>query len=249
RRNRPSLPVFDRAGAGHGRGHARLAAADPQPALAPRQAAVAGDALPPRRRRAGPAAARILHADPAAAAGRQPARAGSLGGAGAARLSRHRHPPADGARGPGAAAHHPLGGPQRGRCRWPAGGPGRGGEAADPARHDLSPSPAVELHHDIRGAGPDLVLLHGWAMHAGVFEPLVERLSSQFTLHLVDLPGRGRSAGSGIPLRLEDTAQALAAVVPEQALWLGWSLGGLVTLHAAASGAASARGLVLLAAS
>lgn len=107
----------------------------------------------------------------------------------------------------------------------------------------------MALHHDIRGAGPDLVLLHGWAMHAGVFEPLVERLSAQFTLHLVDLPGHGRSAGSGIPLRLQETAQAIAAVVPEQALWLGWSLGGLVALHAAASGAASARGLVLLAAS
>ncbi|WP_026817605.1 pimeloyl-ACP methyl ester esterase BioH [Arenimonas composti] len=105
------------------------------------------------------------------------------------------------------------------------------------------------MHHDIVGAGPDLVLLHGWAMHAGVFAPLVDRLSSQFTLHLLDLPGHGRSAGAGVPLDLDAAARAAADVVPGGAIWLGWSLGGLVALHAVASGAANARGLVMLAAS
>ena len=31
------------------------------------------------------------------------------------------------------------------------------------------------LHVDVCGEGPPLVLLHGWAMHGGVFAPLVAR--------------------------------------------------------------------------
>jgi pimeloyl-[acyl-carrier protein] methyl ester esterase len=112
-----------------------------------------------------------------------------------------------------------------------------------------APPAARALHHEIRGAGPDLVLLHGWAMHAGIFAPLVERLESQFTLHLIDLPGHGRSRDAGIPLTLDAAAAATAALVPEPAIWLGWSLGGLVALEAAARFPAQVRGLVALAAS
>lgn len=107
----------------------------------------------------------------------------------------------------------------------------------------------ARLWHERRGNGPDLVLLHGWAMHSGVFAPLVESLASAFTLHLVDLPGHGRSRSAGISLTLADAAEAVAAVVPERALWLGWSLGGLVALHAATTSPARVRGLAMIAAS
>lgn len=83
------------------------------------------------------------------------------------------------------------------------------------------------------GRGPDLVLLHGWAMHSGIFAPLSERLAGRFRLHLVDLPGHGDSheftSGDLDPGRL---ARAIAAATPP-ALWLGWSLGGLIALRAA----------------
>jgi pimeloyl-[acyl-carrier protein] methyl ester esterase len=112
-----------------------------------------------------------------------------------------------------------------------------------------APHAARALHHEIRGAGPDLVLLHGWAMHAGIFAPLAERLASQFTLHLIDLPGHGRSRDAGVALTLDDAAAAVAALVPERSLWLGWSLGGLVALRAAARFPQQVRGLIALAAS
>jgi pimeloyl-[acyl-carrier protein] methyl ester esterase len=107
----------------------------------------------------------------------------------------------------------------------------------------------MSLFHEVRGQGPALVLLHGWAMHAGIFAPLVQRLEAHFTLHLVDLPGHGRSRDAGLPLDLSHAAEAVAAVVPERALWLGWSLGGLVALQAAAAKPARLRGLVMVAAS
>ena len=90
------------------------------------------------------------------------------------------------------------------------------------------------LHVEIVGRGPPLVLLHGWAMHGGVFAPLVARLRDRHTLHLVDLPGHGRSHDSQVPLALEDCVDAIAARVPA-APWCGWSLGGLFALHAAAT--------------
>lgn len=88
------------------------------------------------------------------------------------------------------------------------------------------------LHVDVAGDGPPLVLLHGWAMHGGVFASLVARLRTDFTLHVVDLPGHGGSRGSNVPLALDACAAAVADAVPE-APWLGWSLGGLVALQAA----------------
>lgn len=98
------------------------------------------------------------------------------------------------------------------------------------------------------GGGPPLVLLHGWAMHSGIFAPLSERLARQFTLHLVDLPGHGFNADCSTALTLEAvTAKVLESTPP--APWLGWSLGGLVALHAAQTRPTSVRGLVMLAAS
>ena len=100
----------------------------------------------------------------------------------------------------------------------------------------------------IRGSGPPLVMLHGWAMHGGIFQPLITRLESAFTLHVVDLPGHGASAHSPVPLSLDAVARDIAArTLP--ALWLGWSLGGLVALHAAQALPASVRGLAMLCAS
>lgn len=92
----------------------------------------------------------------------------------------------------------------------------------------------MSLRVDIVGSGPPLVLLHGWAMHGGIFAPLVDALRGKRTLHVVDLPGHGHNRDCGVPLALDACAQAVLDVVPE-APWCGWSLGGLIALHAAST--------------
>jgi len=104
------------------------------------------------------------------------------------------------------------------------------------------------LHVETTGHGPDLVLLHGWAMHGGVFAPLIARLRAHRRLHVVDLPGHGGSRDSGIALTLDACVDAIRAAVPAEAEWCGWSLGGLVALHAAQRGVAMPR-LTMLCAS
>jgi pimeloyl-[acyl-carrier protein] methyl ester esterase len=105
------------------------------------------------------------------------------------------------------------------------------------------------LHVDVAGSGPALVLLHGWAMHGGVFASLVAHLRDRYTVYAVDLPGHGRSRDSRVPLTLDACAHAILAQVPEVATWCGWSLGGLVALHAAATQPARVSRLAMLCAS
>lgn len=102
------------------------------------------------------------------------------------------------------------------------------------------------LHTEVRGAGPELVMVHGWGMHAGVWSDWADSLAGRFRVHLVDLPGHGHSdftAGA----RLDDWSAALGEATPAGAWFLGWSLGGLVTLNLARLYPERVRGLLQLA--
>ena len=60
------------------------------------------------------------------------------------------------------------------------------------------------------GAGPPLVLLHGWGLHAGFFSPLLPALARRYRVHAVDLPGHGRSARI-VPCTLDAMVDAVAS--------------------------------------
>jgi pimeloyl-[acyl-carrier protein] methyl ester esterase len=99
----------------------------------------------------------------------------------------------------------------------------------------------------VRGAGPPLVMLHGWALHSGVWGGVAERLAARHTLHLIDLPGHGRNAGVMPAADAAGLAAQVLAVAPPRAHWLGWSLGGVVALAAALAAPARVARLVLTA--
>jgi pimeloyl-[acyl-carrier protein] methyl ester esterase len=104
----------------------------------------------------------------------------------------------------------------------------------------------MSLHVEVRGTGPvPVVMLHGWAMHGGIMAPLAEALEARCTVHVVDLPGHGYSRDCGIPLAPSACAAAIAAVTPP-AMWLGWSLGGLIALTAALERPRQVRGLAMV---
>ncbi|UMO87254.1 pimeloyl-ACP methyl ester esterase BioH [Pectobacterium sp. PL64] len=105
------------------------------------------------------------------------------------------------------------------------------------------------LYWQTEGAGnTDLVLLHGWGLNAQVWQSIIARLAPHFRLHLVDLPGYGRSQGFG-PMSLSDMADCVLAQAPKRAIWLGWSLGGLVASQIALSAPTRVEKLITVASS
>lgn len=94
----------------------------------------------------------------------------------------------------------------------------------------------------------DLVLLHGWGLNAEVWHCITARLAPHFRLHLIDLPGYGRSREFGV-LTLEEMASVVMENVPPRAVWLGWSMGGLVATRAALDCPESIRALITVSSS
>ncbi|HEX6590880.1 MAG TPA: pimeloyl-ACP methyl ester esterase BioH [Moraxellaceae bacterium] len=103
------------------------------------------------------------------------------------------------------------------------------------------------LHHEVHGQPGklELVLLHGWGLHSGVWKPLLPLLTPHFRVTCVDLPGFGRS-----PATISYAAffDAVLPLVPARALWVGWSLGGLLALEMAARHPERVQALSLIAA-
>jgi pimeloyl-[acyl-carrier protein] methyl ester esterase len=103
----------------------------------------------------------------------------------------------------------------------------------------------VTLHVERGGTGRDLVLLHGWALHSGVWNEAMPALHQRFRVHAVDLPGHGLSRGA-CPGTLDAAACEIADATPAGAVLCGWSLGGLVAQRIARLAPQRIRGLVLV---
>ena len=104
----------------------------------------------------------------------------------------------------------------------------------------------MPLHVESSGAGGDLFLVHGWCLHSGVWDALLPELEKSYRVTRVDLPGHGRSREIPMPGTIQSLARELLDVAPPDAVWLGWSLGGLACLRAAVDSPQRIRALVLV---
>ena len=105
----------------------------------------------------------------------------------------------------------------------------------------------MQLNIETTGAGRDLVFIHGWGMNSAVWSAIAAELSQHYRLHLMEMPGHGHS-GYRVDCRTLD--QWLAPVLdaaPENAVWIGWSLGSMLAQRAAVLAPERVQGLVSIA--
>lgn len=101
------------------------------------------------------------------------------------------------------------------------------------------------LYSETRGHGPDVVLLHGWAMNLRVFDGLSTSLSRRCRVTAIDLPGHGRSS-AGDALDAPSQLARIRRHVPPGASLIGWSLGGQFALQLARDPTLSVSRLVMI---
>ncbi len=105
---------------------------------------------------------------------------------------------------------------------------------------------AIEWHET--GAGTPLVILPGWGQGPGVVEPLARALARDHRVRVAALPGIAGSRPDVCGPDVGAIADAVARHQQAPAIFVGWSLGGLVALAAAARLPERVTRLVLLAA-
>ena len=79
---------------------------------------------------------------------------------------------------------------------------------------------------------PRLYLLHGWGTSSTVWTALLPLLRYDFYCCSIDIPGFGDSPACQHDCTINDLTQTiLNALQPAPGVWLGWSLGGLISLQ------------------
>ena len=86
------------------------------------------------------------------------------------------------------------------------------------------------LHAEVDGAGPRIVLVHGFAQSRNCWGPIGADLASDHEVVRVDAPGHGRSSEFHAGLR---TGARLIADQGGRATYLGYSMGARFVLHLA----------------
>lgn len=101
-----------------------------------------------------------------------------------------------------------------------------------------------------QGQGLPLVLIHGWGLNSAVWQPCIEQLKADFEVITVDLPGFATNSSHCLTVySLIEIATAIQQAIGKPAVYIGWSLGGLVASQIAMSFKEQVLGLVTVASS
>jgi pimeloyl-[acyl-carrier protein] methyl ester esterase len=91
-----------------------------------------------------------------------------------------------------------------------------------------------KIHYNIQGEGKPILLIHGWAMHSGVWTDFVRDFSSMFKIITMDLRGHGKSVPMEGPYTFatfaEDVASLIFALKLKSLTLVGWSMGASILL-------------------
>ncbi|WZO96253.1 alpha/beta fold hydrolase [Isosphaeraceae bacterium EP7] len=107
------------------------------------------------------------------------------------------------------------------------------------------------LAYDDQGAGPAVVLLHGYPFDRTTWSDQVEALAGDYRLITPDLPGHGRSPAIPGTLTIDEMAEEVVALIeslqlPAPPVVGGLSMGGYVALAIAENNPELVRALLLL---
>jgi 2-succinyl-6-hydroxy-2,4-cyclohexadiene-1-carboxylate synthase len=111
------------------------------------------------------------------------------------------------------------------------------------------------LNVEVAGAGPAIVLLHGFTGSAAGWGRFGELLRERLTTVAVDIAGHGQSDKPAeidhyrMPQVVADIARAVELAGFARGAWLGYSMGGRTALHVAAAFPQSVERLALIGAS
>lgn len=89
----------------------------------------------------------------------------------------------------------------------------------------------MSIHADTIGHGQEIVLLHGWGMHGGIWKPVAEELAINRRVTTIDLPGYGSSDLPTGNYDINCLVSEIIPVIPDKAVLIGWSLGGLLAMQ------------------
>lgn len=98
-----------------------------------------------------------------------------------------------------------------------------------------------------RSGAAELVLLHGWASDAEIWRSIIPSLRRHFHITLIDLPGFGRSQACSVVDDAASVIEQLLPVLPDSAVYCGWSLGGMFATAIAAKYPERVSGLITVA--
>jgi pimeloyl-ACP methyl ester carboxylesterase len=111
------------------------------------------------------------------------------------------------------------------------------------------------VQYEQHGKGPVVLLLHGWGSQLQAYKSLSARLSRQYTVIAVDLPGMGGSQPPRTPWGLNDYASFVSHFIIKVTgsnnvfAIVGHSNGGAIAITCLAEGHFQAKKLILLASS
>jgi len=90
----------------------------------------------------------------------------------------------------------------------------------------------AEIYYEVHGSGPDLLLIHPFPAHHGVWSAVAELLSTRYRVILPDVRGLGESSPGEGPATMEKHAGDMVRLLDElnipKVTWAGNSIGGYI---------------------